>query len=61
MSALVNGDFSIVSFLPDTWVEALPRDQRGQWWSLFTYGTERGVLLVLNQHETNLPKQRRVR
>lgn len=31
VSALVNGDFSIVSFLPDTWAEGLPRDQRGQW------------------------------
>ena len=29
--------------------------------SLFTYGTERGVLLILNQHETNLPKQEAVR
>lgn len=35
--------------------------REGSGGSLFTYGTERGVLLVLNQHETNLPKQRRVR
>lgn len=43
------------------WWRLYQENREGSGASLFTYGTEKGVLLILNQHEANLLKQERVR
>lgn len=45
----------------DTWMEALPRDKRGQWCAFFYLWNRVRVLVILSLHEANLPKQKRVR